>query len=224
MLTNSTKSLHNLEKHQVGTFTTSLFSRRENVEETINFFEPTRGSTGNSGLLMRATHLYKAKTEKFEQLRQSLINNNNFVHVEILHQSSDIGLTHQVFVRHKSGKELYYDGVVYRLTEVIHEGDFGLDEIEKMAGYKGSFDPVVVEFETSLQEVIPSLHMYSHTSLNFYTASPKSWEELGIKAEGDPHLRLQCNDMNIITITALIFSETVRITMYILGNANVHFK
>ena len=156
---------------------------------------------------MRATHLYKAKPEHFESLRQSLIKNKNFVHVELLHQSSDIGLPYIIFARHVSGKEIYYDGIIYRLTEVIHAGDFGLSEIEGLAGYKGSFDPVVVEFENSLSEVIPLPHIYSHTSLNFYTASPKNWEEVGIKAEGDPKLRLTCKDMNIITITALIFSE-----------------
>jgi hypothetical protein len=207
MPTTSSKSLNNLEKHQVGTFTIPLFARRENIEETITIFDSTRGPAENSSILIRATHLYMAIPEKLEQLRQSLLKNQNFVHVELLHQSSDIGLTHKIFVRHKSGKELYYDGIMYRLTEVIHADDFGLDEIEKLAGYKGSFDPIVVEFENSLMEVIPLPHIYSHSSLNFYTASPKSWEEVGIKAEGDPHLRLACKDMNIITITALIFSE-----------------
>lgn len=221
MPTNSLKSLNNLEKHQVGTFTTSLFARRESVEETINLLDSTRGPVGNSGYLMRATHLYKAEAEKFDQLRQSLIKNQDFVHVEVLHQSSDIGLTHQIFVRHKSGKELYYDGIVYRLTEMIHTGDFGLDEIEELAGYKGNFDPVVVEFETSLQEVIPSLHIYSHTSLSFYTASIKSWEEVGIKTEGDPHLRLACKDMNVITITALIFSESGKNYYVYLGERTI---
>jgi hypothetical protein len=207
MSTTPSKSLNSLEKHQVGYFITPLFTRRESIEETLAIFDATRSPAENSSILMRATHLYKAKPEKLEQLRQSLIKNQSFVHVELLHQSSDIGLTHKIFARHKSGKELYYDGVVYRLTEVIHAEDFGLDEIEKLAGYQGSFDPVVVEFENSLREIIPSLHMYSHTSLNFYTATPKSWEEVGIKAEGEPHLRLACKDMDIITITALIFSE-----------------
>jgi hypothetical protein len=207
MPTNSSKSLTDLEKHQVGTFATSFLVRRESIDESIADFDATRGTSRNSGLLMRATNLYRANPEKFEQLRQSLINNQGFVHVEVLHQSSDIGLTHKIFVRHKSGKELYYDGIVYRLTEIIYAGDFGLDELEKLAGYKTSFDPVVVEFENSLREVVPSLHMYSHTSLSFYTALPKNWEELGIKAEGDPQLRLICKDMHIVTMTAMVFSE-----------------
>jgi len=151
--------------------------------------------------------LHKIKPEHFESLRQSLIKKQTFVHVEVLHQSSDIGLPYQIFVRHNSGKELYYDGVVYRLTETVHGDDFGLDEIEELTEYNAGFDPIIMEFEDSLHEVIPSIHMYSHTSLSFYTASPKNWEEIGIKAEGDAHLRLTCRDMNIFTITALIFSE-----------------
>lgn len=206
-ITNTSKSLNNLEKHQIGTFAASLPKRRESIEETLNLLDFKDGPGENSRYFMRATHLYRTKSEHFENLRQSLIKNLNFVHVEILHQSSDIGLPYQIFVRHNSGKILFYDGILYRLTEVVHEDDFGLNELETLAKYNSGFDPVVVEFEKSLCEVIPELYIYSHTSLSFYTASPKDWKELGIKAEGDPHLRLTCRDMNFLTVTALIFSE-----------------
>jgi len=205
--TKTTKSLKNLERHQIGTFSAPLFARRESVEESLYLFDSKSTPNENSRYLMRATHLYKIKSERFESLRQSLIKNQNFVHVELQHKSSDIGLPYQIFVRHSNGKELYYDGIVYRLSEVVYDGDFDLDEIEELAGYNAGFDPVVVHFENSLCEVIPSLHIYSHTSLSFYTAFPNNWLELGVRAEGDPHLRLACKDMNSFTITALIHSE-----------------
>lgn len=198
------KTLKDFERHQVGVFLIPLLQRRESIEETLNLFD---ASNENIGILSRATHLFKAKLEDFEPLRQVLLKNQEFIHVEVMHQSSDLGISYQILARHKSGKELYYDGVLYRLTEIIHASEFGLWEIEKLGGYKGSFDPVVLEFEKSLCEIIPSLHVYSHTSYPFYTASLTKWDDIGFRVKGDPHLRLICRDMNYLTITALIFSE-----------------
>lgn len=208
---NIQKQLIDLEHHQVGWFLNdlsplTLIPRRECIEETLSLFDASRGPLENSGILSRATHLYKSKAEDFESLCQALAHNPNFNNVEILHQSSDLGLPYKIFALHSSGKEIIYDGVFYHLKSNIHAEEFDLNELEELAGYRG-WDPVVTNFENSLGEVTSLPHIYSHTNYNFYTASPTTWKNIGIHSEGDPHLRLRCKDMKNITITALVYSE-----------------
>lgn len=220
---NKPKQLVNLEKHQIGWFFTNLSPltlppRRESIEKTLSLFDASRGPLENAGILSRATHLYKPRAKDFERLCQALSHNPNFNHVEILHQSSDLGLPNKILARHISGKEIIYDGVIYRLTNSVHAEEFDLNELEKLAGYKGSFDPDLTHFENSLSEVTSLPHIYSHVSYNLYTVSPTDWENIGIRVEGDPHLRLRCRDMNIITITALVYDEVGKDYFVYLGD------
>jgi hypothetical protein len=200
--------LNQLERHDIGWFNQCLLSRRESVEKTLETFD-IMDSEINVSHLSRATHLYKATFDIFENLREVLIRNNEFVHVEILHESSDLGIPYKLIVKHSNGKQIAYDGVQFHVSELIHDSDFGLQDIEKFASYYDiHVEEVLWPFENSLREILTDLPMFTFPSYSFYTVTVINWEALGLHNGGNAHLRLVCTDKNVFTITGLINAET----------------
>ena len=56
---------------------------------------------------------------------------------------------------------------------------------------------------------------------SFYTANVNDWKPLGIQNSGDAQLRLLVNDKNIITITALVYSEVGKLYPLYVGDTKI---
>jgi len=213
--------LAGLERHYVGRFPATLLKRRETVEHTLSLFEPDEALVPNRNILSRTTHLYRATSDTFEPLRQALIRNQKFVHVEVLHEASDLGIPYKILARDRDGREICYDGVLYRVTESVHKGDFGLDQIDELAGCPGRGPSIIDWFGESLREIIPEIETPGYSVTSFYTVKHTDWDTLGLRNEGDANLRLICKDMNVFTVTALIFTEIGRDYAVYLGDWDV---
>ena len=200
--------LGGLERHHVGWFPITLLKRHETLEHTLDMLKADDPWGTNLNVFTGATHLYRATSDSFELLRQALMRNRDFVQVEVLHESSDLGIGYKILARNKSGESIYYDGVLYRVTEPVCEGNFEIERLNELAGYPRRADDIVITFQNSLREVITNLPEYSHTIFSFYTARHTDWNALGLQNQDNAKLRLICNDPHILTITAIIFSET----------------
>ena len=78
------QSLALLEKHSLGYFPITFLKRKETFGETLNHLETDDRFDLNQFVPTRTHQLYEAKIEYFESLRQALIKNPDFVHVEVL--------------------------------------------------------------------------------------------------------------------------------------------
>jgi len=209
----STKKEHSdtpfaeMERHNIGWFSSTLLNRRETIEHTLDLFRPDQTLFSNQSILSRTTHLYRATSDTFEPLRQALIRSQSFVHVEVLHESSDLGIPFKVLARDREDREIQYDGALYRVTELVHEEDFSIDQIPGIAGYPAPEPRIIQCFEESLREVVPGIRPHIHSTYGFYTIKHTNWDALGFRNTGDAKLRLICKDMSIFTVTALIFEE-----------------
>ncbi len=208
METPASPPLKNLERHDIGWFNYWLLSRRESIEDTLRLFDMT-DLERNVNLLSRATHLYKATQNVFSNLRETLVRNNEFVHVEILHESSDLGIAYKILAKHSNGKQIIYDGVQFHVSELIRNDGFALHDIEKFAPYYDiRVQNALMPFQNSLREVLSELPEFTFPSYSFYTAEVTNWETLGLRNGGNAHLRLICTDKNVITMTGLVYTET----------------
>ncbi|SEI09125.1 hypothetical protein SAMN05660691_03549 [Rheinheimera pacifica] len=214
------RSLNGLTLNHVGCFPSTLMGRSETIEKTLDHFRLEDTWNTNKNILDRTTHLYRVSENDFEPLRESLIKNRDFVHVEIVHKSSCLGLPYQVYAKHKNGYELYFDGLSYLAFKTLTEKDFALGELPSLAGYPPRADSVLFSFEKSLKEIMSNLPEHSYTMYSFYAANVKDWKTLGINNSGDAQLRVLVNDENIITITALVYSEVGKLYPLYLGDTN----
>jgi hypothetical protein len=207
METSASSPLKNLERHDIGWFNCWLLSRRESIEDTLRLFDMT-DLERNVSLLSRTTHLYKATQKIFSNLRETLVRNNEFVHVEILHESSDLGVSYKILAKHSNGKQIVYDGIQFHVSELIRNEGFALQDIEKFAPYYDiCVQNALAPFQNSLREVLSELPEFTFPSYSFYTAEVTNWEILGLRNGGNAHLRLICTDKNVITMTGLVYTE-----------------
>ncbi|KZN30036.1 hypothetical protein N480_03570 [Pseudoalteromonas luteoviolacea S2607] len=201
------KVIEKLNLHHVGSFQDSLISRKESIEETIELLKVEESYSKNINLFNRTTNLYRSTQEVLNPLRESMIRNSCFTHVEILHKSSSLGLPYQIFAKHKNGQEIFFDGLSYRIKTEIKQDKFKLNDINKLAGYPNREDNVVRDLESSLREVLPNLPEMTYSMYSFYTCYVGDWEMLGITNKGQAQLHLSVNDENIVTLTALKYSK-----------------
>lgn len=186
---NQIKALADLEKHHIGRFPATLLELRETIEETLTHFEADDRFDLNRHVVVRTHELYELDPEVIEQLRQALVRNSDFVHVEIVQEPSDIGVASKVLARDRTGQTILYDGVMWRVTESVCEGHFALEEIDHIAGWPGNPGDIVDSLQHSLKEVLQELPE-GWSVYSFYTASNVNWEEFGLRREGDAKLRL----------------------------------
>jgi hypothetical protein len=200
--------LGGLERHHIGWFPPITFLKRtESIKESLKKLKADDSWRINTGRFTSATSLYKTSSSGFESLIQALTEDGKFEKIEVLHESSVLGFAYKIHALDKSGKSIYYDGVLYRVTESVYEGDFEIDKINELAGYPSRSTDIVDSFQKCLRKVIPDLPEYSLTISSFYTVRHIDWDALGLQNPENGKLRLICKDTNIITITAIIFSE-----------------
>lgn len=211
----------NLCLHHVGSFQIPLLERRESIDETINKLRIEDSYRSNTNLFDRTTHLYWTSEECLRPLRESLIRNCAFTHVEIQHKSSSIGLPYQIYAKHKNGEDLYFDGLSYRIRKTINNEKFGLSALPELAGYPLRADNIVRDLEKSLREVIPELPEFSYSMYIFYTCYVENWNNMGIARTGEAQLYLKVNDPKIFTITGLVHTKIGKDFNLFIGDENV---
>lgn len=218
---NDAKNIEKLNLHHIGSFQLTLLDRKESIEETIELLKVEDSYNTNVNLFDRTAHLYRTSREALNPLRESMIRNSCFTHVEILHKSSSLGLPYQIFAKHKNGQELFFDGLSYRIKMEIHKDKFKLGDISKLAGYPRREDNVVGDLETSLREVLPSLPEMTYSMYSFYTSYVDNWKDIGFTKDGDAQLRVSVNDPNIVTVTGLVHSKVGKEYDLFIGDENV---
>ena len=217
----NSSNLNGLILNHVGFFHDITIQRKETIDETLNNFHIEDEFEVNINLLDRTTHLYRVTKDDFTILRESLIKNDDFVHIEVINKSSAIGLPYQIYAKHKNGNEIYFDGLMYITYKIITNNEISIDSIPELAGHPYRDDKVVFSFEESLRAILPDIPERSYSMYSFYTSDVQDWKQLGINNSGDAQLRLLVNDENIITITALVHSKVGKLYPVYLGNTEI---
>ena len=185
---NSVKALADLERHHIGWFPATLLQRRETIEETLDSFEPDDKFDLNRIIAVRTHSLYEPSPEALEQLRQALVKNSDFAHVEILQEPSSLGIASKILAKDRAGQTIIYDGVIWQVTEPVCKEHFALEEIDQLAVWPGYPGDIVSSLQHSLGEVLSLREGSSFYS--FYTVSTVDWEALGLRKEEEAKLRL----------------------------------
>ena len=218
---NDEKIIEQLNLHHIGTFQLALLERKESINETIELLRVEDNYNTNLNLFDRTAHLYRTSAEKLNPLRESMIRNSCFTHVEIIHKSSSLGLPYQIFAKHKSGRELFFDGLSYHVKQEIYNDKYDLNNINELAGYPHREDNVVGDLEKSLRELLPELPEMSYSMYTFYTSYVEDWKNLGFTKDGDAQLHVSVSDPKIFTVTGLVHSTIGKEYNLFIGNENV---
>src|SRR5262245_15651403 len=124
-----------LERHCVGTLPSPLFPRRQTYAETLNNLASRPDPDIRINILLRTTWYFQSDTALLERRCKELAKSSDLTKVELAHQASDVGMPYELVARDRHGRVLHYDGLTYRISEEVHPEPFGLEELEKLAGY-----------------------------------------------------------------------------------------
>lgn len=193
-----------IKKHNIMQFPTIRNKRRETMEQTLYAL-----SSEEPGywLFPRTTHLYKSDLEILRRILQEVKANSNFTSSDMVHSSSDLGLTHKIQATHRTGAVLFFDGLYVRVTRAITSDEFNLSDLLPRTGIPKDEREVINDFTSCVQKVFPKENIYGRRFYNYYTIDKTNWEKIGVQRQGDAQLRLVINDPNYVTVTALIFTK-----------------
>ena len=192
-----------IKKHTISTFPLLKDNRKENLETTLNLLN----KDDSSNLFPRTTHLYKSDRDLLEEINRIINLRSNFSSSEVIHNSSDLGLVFKIIAEHKSGSKLIFDGLYVRVTRIIKEGDFNLEDLLPITGVPRDEYNVIQDFINCVIQLFPNESKYGHPIYAYYTIDETNWEKVGLKSEGNAQGRIVIRDPNYFTITAIIFTE-----------------
>lgn len=192
--------------HCMGYFPINLLERRETYEKTLDLFEISPEFSDNTNILNRPTHVFHSSREIFEQLKQKALEDEDFTHVEIVEAWSDLGFPCYLYANHKSGEEVFYDGIIFRITSNITNKEFHLQDAASLMGYP-PHPKSIPPLNGVLKKVNNDLPFSVFTFSLFYTALKTDWNLLKVKAYGEPSMQLPLIDPNFVRITALKYAE-----------------
>jgi hypothetical protein len=178
-------------------------TRRETAEKTLDILS---SESPNYGLFPRTTHLYRSNPQVLEKILSKMKDDTGFLSSEIIHSSSDLGLVYRIKAEHKSGATLFYDGLCFRITRIISTDEFNLDSLLSKTGAPKDEMEVFNDFAKCVKYFFPEMN-YFESSYGYYTINEANWESMGLRRQGEAHLRLVINDPRFFRITALIFHE-----------------
>jgi hypothetical protein len=197
--------LKGIRKHNIMWFPILKSTRRETGEKTLDLLN-SESPTPNYGLFPRTTHLYKSNRQVLEKILSKAKDDTSFLSFDIVHSSSDLGLVYKVKAEHKSGATLFYDGLCLRITRTISADEFNLDTLLSKTGAPRDEMEVFNDFARCVKYFFPEKEFFER-SYSYYTIDETNWESLGLRRQGEAHLRLLIKDPRIFRITALIFHE-----------------
>jgi hypothetical protein len=213
MSTGTDWHLKGLKKNTLIWFPVIAQKRKESVEYTLNNF-----STYFDAYKPRTTHLFKSDKQTLEKILPKIQSNGNFVASQILHSSSDLGLTHKLEAVHKNGWVFCFDGLQIRATKTIFLGELKLDTLLEKTGVPHEDSNTFNDFTNCINEVFPNVNIES--SYSYYTVEETNWEKIGLRREGDAQLRLIVNDPHYVTITAINFTNWGKDFCVYIGDEN----
>lgn len=203
--------------HSVGYFSSDFLIRHETYEKTLNIFEPAPEYTDNINILSRPAHVFRNSPATFEKLRLSALKEEAFIEVKILEKQSDLGLPCYFYAKHKSGEEVFYDGIIFRITFKVTDVEFYLEDAQALTGYPRH--PIAMTpFSRSLNRAVPDFSGRQYVFRNFNAASTTNWRSLGINASEEVALRISLNDPNFITVTNLTHVEEGKNYAFYIGS------
>lgn len=188
-------------------------SRKETVEETLNI-----SSTYFDSYKPRTTHLFKSDTQVLEKILSRIQSNSNFTSSQIVHSSSDLGLTYKIEATHKTGWAFIFDGLQIRATKPLFTEKFKLETLLSKTGVPHDDWKSFNDFINCAKEVFPD--KYIESSYSYYTVEETNWEKIGLRREGDAQLCLIIKDPKYVTITAIIFTNWGKDFSVYLGDEN----
>ena len=144
-----------IELHFMGYFLVNFIERHESYAETLNLLKISPKFGDNTHVLNRATHVYRSSPKLFEQLRQKAIEDKNLTDVKIVKSHSDLGFPYYFYAKHKSGQEIFFDGIIFRITLKITEREFYLKDIASLMGYPPHFN-AIESLSSAIGEVKPN--------------------------------------------------------------------
>ena len=203
----SKEGLKDLCINHVGCFQHTLLPRRETIEETLSLFKLEDVFDTNEDILDKTSHLYRTSIESLEPLREHMVRDTDLTYVEIVHKSSLLGLPYQIYAKHKSGYDLYFDGLSYLTYRKIRLGEFWLTEIADLAGHPQRSDMVIFSLEKALADLLPKMRHHSYSMYTFYTADIADWSQLGVQATGQPQLRIEVIDEDVVAVIGGHYAE-----------------
>ncbi|MFB2893435.1 hypothetical protein ACE1CI_11025 [Aerosakkonemataceae cyanobacterium BLCC-F50] len=180
-----------IELHCMGYFPITFLERRESYETTLNLFEISPEFSDNTSILNRPTHVFRSSPEVFEKLKQKAMENKDFLHVEIVESDSDLGLPCYLYAKHKSGEEIFFDGIIFRITSKVSDEKYDLaDAMSRMSESDPPHPQSIKSFNGAIEKIQPNLPLSVYTYLRFYTALKTDWDLLKIEANGDPSMQI----------------------------------
>lgn len=190
--------------HTISTFPLLRNERKESLKYTLGLIE----GPDDTNVFPRTTHLYKSNIELLEDIVRNITLNTNFYEPQIVHESSDLGLTYKIIAKHKEGSTLIFDGLYFRVTKILYSEPFNMQDLLPLTGVPRDEYHIIRDFITQcIKPSFPEESEYGHPLYSYYTIDETNWEEMGLKREGDAQARLILNDPNYFTITAIIFAK-----------------
>lgn len=197
---------HGVQRHCVGYFPINFLERREEYEVTLNLLEISPKLSDNTSILNRPTHVFRSSPEILEQLRQKAIEDSDLTHVEVVEAHSELGFPCYLYAKHKSGEEIFYDGIIFRITVNITDKEFHLKDATSLMGYPPHPESID-SLNYAIKKVKSDFPLSVYKFRLFYTALKTDWGLLKVKAYGDPSIQLPLIDPNFVRITNLKYAE-----------------
>lgn len=192
-----------IKRHTISQFPLIKDTRKESPEETLNLLK----GEDSGGIFPRTTHIYKSDKEFLEDIHGIINVQSKFISSEIVHESSDLGLVYKIIAEHESGSKLFFDGLSIRVTSIVNDDDFNIEDLLSMTGYPKDEYNVIQDLITCIKELFPDESEYGHSIYSYYSIDETNWEKVGLKRKGDAQGRIVIQDPNYFTITAIIFME-----------------
>ena len=199
--------LKGIKKHHVTMIPVYKINRKESYLETLNLFT-SEGIEGNLWIFPRTTHLYQRDLDILTKIKIKVNENENLENGNIEHVASELGFTHKIVFKHKSGSIITFDGLFLKCTQTITNESFSLQELLTRTGVPSSQHECIIEFEGIIRDMFPERNLRANPHDYYYTIDQTNFEKIGIKRGGRAQVRLTLNDPNYVTITGLIYYKT----------------
>ena len=179
------KDFNGLKKHSVHLLPLLKNQRRETLEYTLNLSD-------FQGAFPRTTNLYKADKAMLEAICNNL--SEDFISGNVIHESSDLGLTHKAIIKHRNGSILIFDGLYLRITRVLNDCPFNLSDLLSLTGVPDSEFKLKSDFVNQcVKPLYPEVSEYGYF-YSYYTIDEADFGRIGLTRVNNAQARIFIND------------------------------
>lgn len=191
-----------IDLHCMGYFPINFIERYESYAKTLDLFELCPKFSDNTSVLNRPTHVFRSSRTLFNQLRDEAINDKDLIDVKIVESHSDMGFPYYFYAKHNSGQEIFFDGIIFRITLKVTEQEFYLKDAVSLMHYPDHLKGIRI-LNSLVKKVKPNFPESICTYHRFYTALKTDWKSLRITTQGNPSMIIPLVDPNFITVSGL---------------------